>query len=423
MDRPARLTREFVENVSDPGRYGDGLGGNGLSLRVRRSRDGQKLYKGWEQRIYAAGRVTTIGMGSYPRRKLTAARARAAEAVQRIRAKYPRETALDRLLAAEVDAPVLGQVVAASVEQPRAAPPFSEVAEQYIESSRSGWKSGSKTEKQARSLLHAYVLPVVGEIPINRVTPGQVHDVLAPIWHPKAESAKKVRRLVKACFAHGIAKGYLDTNPVERADVGLRKQRNVTTYSAAVPHEQVREVIDFVRASQSYASKKQALEFLILTGARTSEVRGMRVDEIDYRRRTWTIPASRMKGGREHRVPLSSAAMGAIWERIEHKPDGSLSTPTGLVFTDRSDRMLSQDGLRQLLKRGYPDATSHGFRSSFRDWAAEKTDYPSEVVEHALAHLVGSTTVRSYLRTDMFEKRRELMADWAEYVTGEPRQL
>ena len=426
MDRPSRLTRGFVEEVNEPGRYGDGRGGNGLSLRVRPSRDGLGLGKTWEQRVYANGKVTTLGLGSYPELKLTAARELAAGNAQRVKAAFPRVSALDRLLA-EAEAPGLGPVIAANVaQQPMtaqvayrsAAPVFRDVAEEYIKAQRSGWKTGSKTEGQARSLLDRYILPVVGDIPVNLVTSAQVHDVLAPIWHTKAESSKKVRRLFKSIFPVAIAKGYCDLDPTDRAFLGLGRQRNVTQHSAAIPYEQVGEVIKYVRESQSYESKRLALEFLILTAARTTEVRGIRWHEFNVFTYTWTIPADRMKGGREHRVPLSSSAVSVLYAA-----GGPSEEPNSLVFTDPNGGMLSQDGLRQLLKRRYPKATTHGFRSSFRDWAADKTDYLAEVAEHALAHLEGSRTIRSYLKTDMFEKRRGLMAAWAEYVTGEGNQI
>ena len=139
----------------------------------------------------------------------------------------------------------------------------------------------------------------------------------------------------------------------------------------------------------------------------------MRWQEVDLESRTWTIPAERMKGGREHRVPLSWPAMSVLMSAGGYP---ATAVPDALVFKSESGDMLSQDGLRVLLRRKYPEATPHGFRSSFRDWAADETDYPAEVAEHALAHLEGSATVRSYLKTDMFEKRRGLMVDWVDYI-------
>ena len=294
-----------------------------------------------------------------------------------------------------------------------AVPPFKDVAEEYVEAQRSGWKPGSKTEFQTRSLLDRYVLPALGSVPVNRVEAAQVHEILSPIWLTKVETAKKLKRLVSSIFTVAIAKGHRDDNPVERAAIGLGRQRTVVQHSAAVPHAQVAEVLEYVRGSRSYEAKKLALRLLILTATRTGEVRGARWREVDIEAGVWTIPASRMKGGREHRVPLSMAAKIVLFEAGAYLHDD----PDALIFTDAHGKQLSQDGMRQLLKRRY-DATSHGFRSSFRNWAAEETDFPSEVVEHALAHLEGSATVRAYFRTDMFEKRRALMNDWAAYVTG-----
>ena len=174
--------------------------------------------------------------------------------------------------------------------------------------------------------------------------------------------------------------------------------------------------MEYVRSCESYESKRLALEFLILTAARTSEVRDARWTEIDCDGATWTVPANRMKNGREHRVPLSTAALDVLRRAQMGWP--YFLDVTDLVFPDRSGReMISQDGLRQLIRRKYKE-TSHGFRSSFRDWAAEKTDFPAEIVEHALAHLEGSATIRAYRRTTHFAKRRQLMQAWADFVTG-----
>ncbi len=407
MDRPSRLTRGFVEQVKEPGRYGDGRGGNGLSLRVRASRDGKGIGKTWEQRVYANGRVTTLGLGSYPDLKLTAARGLAVLNAQRIRAAFPRVTALDRLLGANsrAGAPV-GPVDSS-------APTFRALAAEYIETQRAGWKPGSKTERQLRGLLDLYILPVMGDTSTGAVTPEQVYNVLSPIWQTRAPTAKKVRGLLCGIFRVGVAKGYRDDDPTDRGCLGLGRQRHVTGHHEALPYQLVGEALMFIRGSKSYESKRLALEFLVLTATRTSEVRGMRWQEVDLDSRTWTILAERMKGGREHRVPLSWPAMSVLMSAGGYP---ATAVPDALVFKSDSGDMLSQDGLRVLLRRKYPEATPHGFRSSFRDWAADETDYPAEVAEHALAHLEGSVTVRSYLKTDMFEKRRGLMVDWADYI-------
>ena len=170
--------------------------------------------------------------------------------------------------------------------------------------------------------------------------------------------------------------------------------------------------MEFIRTSRTYESKKLALRFLVLTAARTSEVLGLRRGEIDLKTDTWTIPADRTKSGREHRVPLTVEAVSQLKKAGIRDGDD----PDELLFTDPNGKPLNPDALRVLLKRRYPDATPHGFRSSFRDWVAAQTDYPAEHAEHALAHLESSQTIRAYLRTDMFDKRRDLMWDWSNYI-------
>ena len=170
--------------------------------------------------------------------------------------------------------------------------------------------------------------------------------------------------------------------------------------------------IDRIKQSRTYWGKKLAFEFLILTGARTSEVRMARWNEIDFKSRTWTQLAAHTKAGREHRVPLSNKAIEILSQALTYS-----NTSDGLIFKDAKGKMLNQNALRQLLRR-YHNATMHGMRSAFRDWAAEMTDYPREIAEYALAHLEGSDTERAYRRTDYFDKRRELMQDWSDYLAG-----
>ena len=410
MDRPSRLTRRFVEQLAKPGRYGDGRGGNGLSLRVRPSRDGRGVYRSWEQRVVVKGKPTTVALGSYPAVNLTTAREKAAVNAQHIRAAFPRRSALDRLL---------GAVPAAALVMPggSGAPAFKDVANDYIETQRAAWKPGSETETQTRRLLDRYALPTLGEIPVDAVTPAQVHDVLAPVWHTRPETGKKLRRVVRSIFTLAMSRGKCEVNPVERASLSLGRQKHVRQHSAALPYGQVAEAIAYVRSTRSFDGKKAAFEFLVLTATRTKEVLEMRRHEVGLgpdnclMNPTWTIPGERMKSGRPHRVPLSLGAVRCLLEAyVIHIDDDAL------VFTDPKGSPVSLDGLRMLFQRGYPKFTVHGFRSSFRDWASEQTDYPAELAEHALAHLDSSQTRRAYARSDMFDKRRQLMADWGEYL-------
>ena len=402
MNRPARLTSAFVESVRTPGRYGDGRGGNGLSLRVRPAAGGG-VKKTWEQRILVNGRTTCLGLGAHPARKLPEAREQAAANAVRIRERFPRRSKLDMLLSPGALATSPGLE----------APPFRVLAAQHIEAQRGAWKPGSKTEAQLTALLDTYINPVLGDTPADEITSDQIHDVLSPHWHTKPETAKKIKTLLRGIFRLAMTKRYLDVDPVHLGTLALGKQRHITTGHESIPYKQVGEALRAIRKASTYDAKRLALEFIILTAARTSEVRQMRAGEIDLTAKamTWTVPAEHMKGRREHWVPLSVKAGFVLMEAGLRD-----CQPDELVFKTPGGKMLGADVLREMLQREYPGATTHGFRSSFRNWAADETDYPGEVAEHALAHLEGSTTVRSYRTTTMFNKRRAMMEDWARYI-------
>lgn len=383
------------------------------------------LTRAWEQRVHAGGQTLTLGLGGYAAVGISEARRQAAENVQKIKARHPRMSALDRLLAADVEAPGLGPDATApvTIQQASPAPLFREVAEQYIEGQRPSWKQGSKTEKQTRSLLDRYVLLKVGDLPVDQVTSAHLLDLLSPIWHTRAESAKKVKRHLVAIMRLAEAKEHIDQDLLPKAVLGLTRQRNITRHSEAVPYGEVGQALDYVRNSKTFEHKKLALE--LLTATRTSEIRDMRRSELNAYSRTWTIPSERTKNAREHRIPLSRAAVVVLDRAFEvggAYADGKLDSDD-LVFTAENGGILSQDGFRQLLRRRYPKATPHGFRSTFRDWVTERTDYPAELAEHVLGHLEGSATIRAYARSDRFEQRRKLMADWAAFVTGEGNQF
>ena len=196
MGRPARLTKAYVDSIDAPGRFSDGRGGNGLSLRVRRSRDGVGLTRAWEQRVHAGGQTLTLGLGGYAAVGISEARRQAAENVQKIKARFPRVSALDRLLVRPRGSSGLGPDPTApvTIQQARPAPLFREMVEEYIDTQRLSWRQGSKTEAQTRSLLDRFVLPKVGDLPVDQVTSAHLLDLLSPIWHTRAESAKKVKR-------------------------------------------------------------------------------------------------------------------------------------------------------------------------------------------------------------------------------------
>ena len=384
--RPTMLSATFVRNVNVPGRYGDGRGGLGLTLRIKpASRRG--YCKSWAQSIRINDQKTTIGLGAYPVITLAMARERAVENARAI---------------------TLGR-------DPRRAsngvPTFAKAAETVIAIHAENWKPGSRSEEGWRSSLRDYAMPRLGDKRVDAVTTGDVMAVLLPIWSTERETARRLWHRVGAVMKWAVAQGYRSGNPAGDAiSAALPKNGVRIEHRKALPHAEVGAALGKVRTSGAYQGLVLAFEFLVLTAGRSGEVRAARWEEIDRDTAIWTIPAVRMKAGREHRVPLSARAL-AVLEQA-----GELAGSGGLVFQSATGRMLSQSGMPKLLHQLDIDAVPHGFRSSFRDWGAECTDVPREVCELALAHVNRDRVEAAYRRSDPFEKRSGLMADWAAYV-------
>ena len=237
--------------------------------------------------------------------------------------------------------------------------------------------------------------------------------ILTPIWHDKPETARRVRQRIGAVMKWAVAMGYRPDNPAGDAlGQALGRQQTVVQHMRALPHSAVADALTAVRASQASVTTKRAFEFLVLTVARSGEVRLATWDEMDLAAGVWIIPAARMKAKREHRIPLSGRALAILFDARR------LSDGTGLVFRSPRGKPLSDMTLSKLIKELGIAAVPHGFRSSFRDWAAEQTNTPREVVEAALAHTVRNSTEAAYARSDLFERRRRLMDDWAAYLRG-----
>ncbi len=278
---------------------------------------------------------------------------------------------------------------------------------------RPGWRNAKYAQDWTRS-LRAYAFPRIGALPVSAVTTADVLAILTPIWHEKAQTAQRVRLRISAVMKWAIAMGYRPDNPAGDAlGQALGRQQTVVQHMRALPHGAVAAALATVRASPAAVTIKRAFEFLVLTAARSGEVRLATWDEIDLDAGVWAIPAARMKAKREHRVPLSGRAL-AILHDVQRLSDG-----TGLVFRSRRGKPLSAVTLPRLTKELGIAAVPHGFRSSFRDWAAERTNAPREVVEAALAHTVQNPTEAAYARSDLFERRRRLMDDWAAYLDEE----
>ena len=384
MKRPRILSAAFVRTVNQPGRYGDGRGGYGLSLLVKPRSNG-RLSKTWSQRVRLHGRVTNIGLGAYPIVSLSEARKKALANRRTI------ERGLD----------------------PRGSrvPTFSQAADKVIAVHAAGWKPGGKSERQWRSSLATYVYPRLGRIPVDRVTTADVMACLVPIWHTRPETARRIRQRIGAVMRWAIAQGYRADNPAGDAiTAALPANTGRRRHHRALPHADVAASVATVRASAAYPTTVLAFEFLVLTACRSGEVRGALWDEIDLDTATWTIPAARMKSARPHRVPLPPRALHLLAAAEKYRDR------SGLVFPSATGRELSDATLSKLLRENGIPAVPHGYRSSFRDWAAELTNTPREICELALAHVNNDRVEAAYRRSDLFDHRRQLMQHWANYL-------
>ena len=389
--RPYRLTARFAATVTEPGRYGDGRGSGGLSLLVKRTARGD-LAKSWSQRIVIDGRPRMLGIGALPFVSLAQAR----EVCQENRAKRRR-----------------GELVVAG--RPNAVPTFAEAAATVIALHSSGWRDGGKCEAAWQQTLRDYAFPTIGALRVDRITTAHVMGCLLPIWAGKRITAARVRSRISTILQWSVAQCYRTDDPAGLALAAALPRNGVErTHQPALPHSEVAAALAKVRSSGAPRVYGLALRFQTLTAARPGEVRGARWEEIDEERALWTVPGSRMKAGREHRVPLSPAAVAVLREAME------LSDGSGVVFPSPrcGGRMIGAASLAALLRDLGLGCVPHGFRSSFRVWAAECSDVSSQVAEAALAHAVRNPVERAYRRTDLLDKRVALMAEWGQYLTA-----
>ena len=383
MKRPRTLSAAFVRTVNRPGVYGDGRGGRGLSLRVHRTRDG-RITKTWRQRVRIEGRLTSIGLGPYPEVTLAEARQKALDNSRGV---------------------LLGQD-----PRGRGIPTFAEAAERAIKLHRESWKAGSPLPKQWESTFRLHAAPLLDKR-VDRIESADVLACLAPIWNSKPAAARKAQHRITAVFRWCIGRNYRADNPVDRAVVALPKANgHTTTHHRALPHEEVAAALRAVRrTTDTHPSAAPCVELIVLTAVRPGEARGALWDEIDVDAATWTIPASRMKAGREFTVPLSTAALDVL-ERAR-----KLSGESPLVFPSRTGGPLPPKAPLRVLKRAGVASTLHGFRSSARSWMAE-SGVPAEVAEACLAHVPRSQVVQAYQRSDLLTRRAEVMQAWGEYL-------
>jgi integrase len=292
---------------------------------------------------------------------------------------------------------------------------FKSCASAYIEAHRAGWKN-AKHGAQWENTLSTYVHPVLGELPVASIDTALVMQVLEPIWTSKTETASRVRGRIESVLDWAAARRYREgENPARwrgHLDKLLAKPSKVAkvTHHDALPYADINSFMENLRAREGMGAR--ALEFLILTAARSGEVRNATWDEIDLTQGVWVLPPDRMKAGKEHRVPLSKPALKLL-NTLPRLDDCPLLFPSS-----KQGRPLSDMTLTSAIRRmEYTGVTAHGFRSTFRDWAAEKTTFPSDMAEMALAHTVSNKVEAAYRRGDMFEKRRKMMEAWARWCS------
>jgi len=374
----AKLTAKKVESLKAPGHYVDG---DGLALVI-----GRRGGKSWVLRTMIQGRRRDVGLGGVTWVTLAEAREKAREA---------------RKIAREGGDPI------AAKKAHVACPTFAEAAQKVHADQIVGQGKNEKHKAQWINTLTTYAFPFIGEKSIRDIGQADILRVLSSIWTEKPETARRVRQRIKTVMDWARTAGHFEgVNPVEGVEKGLAKQRDIVKHHAAMPWQDVPALIPNLGDSIT----AMALRFLILTAARTGEVIGATWSEIDLQKRLWVVSAERMKAKREHRVPLTAEAI-EILEKVRGLDDD-------FVFPgQKRGKGLSNMAMAQLLKRvGHTDITVHGFRSSFRDWAAERSNMPREIAELSLAHDVGNAVERAYRRSDLLEQRLKLIRLWSSFV-------
>lgn len=378
-----KLSATGVKAATRPGRLGDG---DGLFLVI-----GTTGSKSWVCRVQKNGRRRDIGLGSASKVTLATARKRAEEV------RGWMESGLD---------PVFEKRKAGGI------PTFKEAAAKVFAANRKTWRN-EKHEWQWKRTLEQFVYPTLGAVRVSEITGPMIRNVLAEIWLTKPETARRVRQRVGAVLDWAFANGYRETEaPMRSITKGLPRQPRNGGHHAALSYTDLPAFLTRLRGKETVG--RLALQLVILTAARSGEIRNATWSEIDLAKGLWTIPAPRMKSGREHLVPLSSPALDVLERCGKLRIAGS-----DLIFPgSKSDCALSDMTLIKVLRDMKVPATVHGFRSSFRDWVSETTDFSPELAEAALAHAVKDKTEAAYRRGTLLQKRRTLMDHWAVHCAG-----
>ena len=378
------LSATFVKQVNHPGVYGDGRGGYGLTLRVRRMTNG-RLSRVWVQRLRINGRATNLGLGSFPVVGLATARERALDNRRKI------EQGIDPRI----------------TENPT--PTVADALEAVIEGRSASWKNGGRSAEIWRNSVRNHADNLIHR-PVDQIDTGDVLRIIGPLWTDRYDTAKKVRQRLSLAFRWAIAAGHRPDDPAGEALLAALPRNGARRrHMAALPPDQVTTALAAIDNSAAYPTTKLAMRMLALTATRSGEVRGMCWDEID--KDIWTIPGERTKVRREFRVPLSPEAL-AVLDEARRYSDGS---PDSLVFPSARGRQITPDALSKLCHELDLGMTPHGLRSSFRDWCAESA-VSRELAESCLAHVVKNTVEAAYRRSDLLDQRREIMDAWGRYI-------
>lgn len=387
LRKPSKtLTARMVQTVTEPGKYFDG---HGLFLRVDKS--GGKF---WVQRIVINGKRSELGLGSPDFVSLADARIAAYE---------------NRKLARSGGDPL------AERRKAQAVLTFEEAAREVHKIHLPTWRN-PKHGDQFINTLATYAFPLIGSRKVTEIQTGDILEVLQPIWLTKAETARRVRQRMGTVLKWCIAKGFRKDNPVDAVDKGLPKQTTKVKNRKAMPYDEVAGCLETIGVTSAGLSTKLCFEFLVLTCVRSNEAREATWSEIDMKAKVWTIPAERMKMDRPHRIPLSKRAV-TVLERAEGLDEQLIFPGT------KKGKPLSDATLLKLIRENGFEVDIHGFRTSFRTWAQERTNFPREVAEAALAHLSGDAVERAYARSDLFEKRRAMMNAWAGYLAQDSAKV
>ena len=395
MRRPYRLTTAFIRGLKAPGCYGDGRGGSGLQIRVHRTACGD-VSQSWRQKVkLSGGKATTLGLGSWP--FVTLADARKLAATNRLKVLAGIDPRTDEAAPAQ----------SVAVPDASTSPSFDAAAQETIAMHREGWKEGSSTEARWRRSLAG--LPFGGK-PVGDVASGDVLAVIQPRWTRTPAAAKAQLDIIRQVFRWSLGAGHRKDDPTVAVQAALPKQNGRTKHHRAVPVADAPATMAALRTvTRSRKLTRLSLEFTVLTAARPGEASGARWREIAGD--VWTVPADRMKGKREHRVPLSAPAL-AVLRAAARETDGR--KPDALIFPSTKGTEIHAASRRQCLKVCGIKATAHGFRSTFRDWCAE-SGVAREVAEACLAHVVGGVE-GAYFRSDLLARRREVMDRWAAFL-------